>query len=452
MHCIDEWLVNLQRITLLHVSSFEICLCLLCCLIVHRPSWIVTLWVLWLWVAASKMHENSGSTMSSLSSVGGPRQPLQRRSSRVLQRQLTQDQGGHQGDDGDSGGGGVATKRPPLPAPPRTLTRSMSRGRRENQFEVDDGPAGFGGHPGGTPKTDKQKILLKRLKNKEAAARCRQKKIDTIKNLEKVLEVRQSRILILSIIPILMMFPPFPFQTQAEERRRLEKVAVNLRTSIQTLEVSLATHKPECGLFPAAGNVSRLPHVPQVPRQECPHTDNVMSTLRVARPGTSYSRSNRIPTHKISEMYSTFPESLQLGPPPPPPPEFVLTPSTTMALENVIHAFQETAPDNPFSDFTSPLNNYMSLWFKMFSWCEWCHFGHIKLFLQKVNQPINRTTIFSACLFLSNGLSDLFQAILFIIKSYTKSEMFWNESLSNQEAQDCIESQSMKERIIVIIM
>jgi hypothetical protein len=73
----------------------------------------------------------------------------------------------------------------------RTLRRRSSRVLKR-RFSEDPTPEDVPARRSagsGTPKTEKQKILLKRLKNKEAAARCRQKKIDTIKRLERLLEV-----------------------------------------------------------------------------------------------------------------------------------------------------------------------------------------------------------------------------------------------------------------------
>jgi len=45
-------------------------------------------------------------------------------------------------------------------------------------------------------KSEKKKLLIKRQKNKEAAARCRQKKIDTINKLEDAVKVKTEILLV----------------------------------------------------------------------------------------------------------------------------------------------------------------------------------------------------------------------------------------------------------------
>jgi len=98
----------------------------------------------------------------------------QRRSSRVLQRQISKLEAEDEEEIEEENAIGRRAARRSLP---RTL--GWKRGSR----------AADGAEGQGLPKAEVQRILAKRQKNKEAAARCRQKKIDTIKSLEKVLEV-----------------------------------------------------------------------------------------------------------------------------------------------------------------------------------------------------------------------------------------------------------------------
>lgn len=59
----------------------------------------------------------------------------------------------------------------------------------------------------------------------------------------------------------------------------MEKVVAKLRAGIQTLELSLAAHEPECGLRRGPATL------PEFPDPGPSRAESVMDTLRVARPG-----------------------------------------------------------------------------------------------------------------------------------------------------------------------